>query len=240
MPCSRLMEQPSMGTATRWHTNTVKPMANGASTCGAARGRSVAMPGQDTAEVCSLAVSTECLFCTTNRNRVGLQPLAVLLQIPVQPDIGATVHAPSSSNVLTGMWASSEARRASVAANTTNTRTCTALTLDVVMCIYNIQDMALVSIISEDGSLLEEGSLTERCYRTTHYKFAVCMMPLLASASSHKQGWCCFHTCGRLGALQGHFLYGSLRTYILRNAQQVGTKEESPRCHGCPDVATLC
>lgn len=29
----RLMEQPSMGTATRWQTNTVKPIANGASTC---------------------------------------------------------------------------------------------------------------------------------------------------------------------------------------------------------------
>ena len=37
---SRLMEQPSMGTATRWHTNTVKPMAKGASTCGADRGQS--------------------------------------------------------------------------------------------------------------------------------------------------------------------------------------------------------
>jgi hypothetical protein len=26
-----------MGTATRWHTNTVKPMAKGASTCGATK-----------------------------------------------------------------------------------------------------------------------------------------------------------------------------------------------------------
>jgi hypothetical protein len=32
---ARLMEQLSMGTAIKWHTNTVKPMANGARICSA-------------------------------------------------------------------------------------------------------------------------------------------------------------------------------------------------------------
>lgn len=63
-----------------------------------------------------------------------------------------------SSNVLTGMWASSEARRASVAANTTNTRTCVMLTL-VTLCttttqLKHVPHQKLVLLHHKDQELL--------------------------------------------------------------------------------------
>jgi hypothetical protein len=36
-------------------------------------------------------------------------------------------------------------------------------------------------------------SLTDHCNRTPHQRLAMCLMPLLAIASHHKQGCFCFH-----------------------------------------------
>jgi hypothetical protein len=124
-PDSRLMEQPSIGTATRWHTKIVKPMANGASTCSAAEGvtplyrRAVSALQHTRAafkgacDVWFRSVLDQPAEGIHERHRAGLGGFA------------------SCSTALTGMWASREARRASVAANTTNTSTCADSKADV-------------------------------------------------------------------------------------------------------------